>query len=118
MVEAAVIFPLVIAGVMAVLYIVINLYLSVSLQSSLHLALRKESGELSRTVYRQEVSENFQSEKDLIGAWPVIRMEKEREYRIDTLFRYRITRKEEGRSYIIDEAELLRILFFADGEEL
>lgn len=125
MVEAALIFPLVIAGVMAVLYIVIGLYSSLSLQTSLHMALRKECGELSKTVYRLEAAEEaesagaakaFQGEKGLAGIRPVVRMEKEREYKINTLFRERVIRKEAGRSYIINEAELARILSFDEGE--
>lgn len=118
MVEAALIFPLVIAGVMAVLYIAISLYLSLSLQASLHLTLRRECGEISQTVYRLEAAktaESFQSERDRAGIRPLVRMETEKEYRINTLFKDRITRKEEGRSYIVDEAELARILSFDGG---
>ncbi|HVI42564.1 MAG TPA: hypothetical protein VM577_18070 [Anaerovoracaceae bacterium] len=116
MVEASMIFPLVIAGVMAVLYIVISLYLSLSLQTSLHLALRKDSGELSQTVYRLEEVKNFQSEIDRVGIRSVVIMEEEREYKINTLFKGSVTRKEEGRSYVIDEAELIRVLSLK-GEE-
>ncbi|HWQ77682.1 MAG TPA: TadE family protein [Anaerovoracaceae bacterium] len=117
MVEAAMIFPLVIAGIMAVIYIVISLYLSLSLQTSLHLALRRECGELSGTVYRLETEQDnqhmdrqvFQPERGWDGIRPVVRMEEEREYRIKTLFKDSIIRKEQGRSYVIDEAELERI---------
>jgi hypothetical protein len=116
MVEAAMIFPLVIAAVVAVLYIVLSLYQSLSLQTSLHLALRKECGELSQTVYRQEAIKTFQSEKNWVGIRPVVRMEAEKEYRVNTLFKDHITRKEEGRYYVIDEAELIRTLSF-QGEE-
>ncbi len=112
MVEAALIFPLVIAAVIAVVYIVLSLYLSLSLQSSLHLALRKESGELSKTVYLLQEIKEFQSKKESVGIRPVLCMEWEREYRIHTLFQARSTRKEEGRSYVIDEAEMIRILSF------
>lgn len=110
MVEAAMIFPLVFACVIAVIYIIINLYLALTLQTSLHLALRKESGELSQTVYRQEEMNDYEWEKDRVGIRAVIRMEEAAEYRINTLFKSRIIRIEKGRAYIIDEAELIRIL--------
>jgi len=116
MVEAAMIFPLVITCVFAVIYIIINLYLALTLQTSLHLALRKDSGELSQTVYRQEEMKDYQWEKDRVGIRAVIRMEEAAEYRIDTLFKSSIIRKEKGRAYLIDEAELIRILSFK-GEE-
>jgi hypothetical protein len=116
MVEAAMIFPLVVAGVVAVIYIVVGMYLSLSLQSSLHLALRNECGELSKTVYRLDEIKDFKGETDRKGIRPVVRMEEEREYRINILFKERITRKEEGRSYLIDEPELLRILLFQEDE--
>jgi len=104
------IFPLVIACVMAVIYIIINLYLALTLQTSLHLALRKECGEFSQTVLRQEEMKEYQWEKDLAGIRPIIRMEEVGEYRINIVFKNRITRIEKGRSYIVDEAELIRIL--------
>jgi hypothetical protein len=116
MVEAAMIFPLVVAGVVAVLYIVIGMYLSLSLQSSLHLSLRNECGELSKTVYRLDEIVEFKAETDRKGIRPVVRMEEEREYRINILFKDRITRKEEGRSYLINEPELIRILSFQEEE--
>ncbi len=110
------IFPLVIACVIAVIYIIINLYLALTLQTSLHLALRKECGEFSQTVLRQEEMQEYQWEKDLVGIRPVIRMEEAGEYRINTLFKSRIKRIEKGRAYLIDEAELIRILSIK-GEE-
>lgn len=120
MAEAAMIFPLVLAGVMAVIYIIINLYLSLVLQTSLHTALRKECGEHTQTVFRietvQDSRRQFQQSLDWDGVIPVIRMEQEREYRIKSIFAQRITRKEEGRSYAIDEAETDRVLSILPGE--
>lgn len=116
MVEAAMILPLVIAGVVAVLYIVIGMYLSLSLQSSLHLALRKECGEMTQTVYRIGEIKSYAKEKDRVSIRPVLKMEEEREYRINTLFHYQTVRKEEGRSYLIDEPELIRIVSFQEGK--
>ena len=111
------IFPLVIAAVMAVLYIVIGLYLSLSLQTSLHLTLRKECGESSKTVIRlDDEYKQYSSEKDRINLRPALVVEEEKEYRIKGLFSSKITRKEYGRSYIIDEAEIVRIRSIIKGE--
>ena len=108
-VEASMIFPIVIAGVMAVLYIIIALYSSLSLQTSMHLSLRKESGELSETVYRAEAIKKFEFESDQIRLRPIITMGEEATYRIKGIFANKITRRETGRSYVIDEAEIVRI---------
>lgn len=113
MVEATMIFPMVIASVVAVLYIIIGLYLSLSLQASLHLALRKECGEISQTVYRVEQIEEFQYEEEKLGLRPIIKMEAERDYRVSKLFTKDISRTEKGRSYVLDEAEGIRILSLA-----
>lgn len=110
MVEAALIFPLVIAAVAAVIYMVIGLYSSLSFQAGIHMGMRGEAGELSATVTRSRPVGEFESEKGLEGIRPVVRIEEEREYRIKSLFRQRISRTEGGRSYVIDEAELIRIL--------
>lgn len=104
------IFPLVIAAVIAVLYIVIGMYQSLALQSSIHIALRKECGELSQTVYREENIKSYPAEKDRLGIRPIMRMEQERMYDINTPFENKVGRKEEGRYYLIDEPELIRIL--------
>lgn len=116
MVEAAMIFPLVIACVAAVLYIVIGMYESLSLQSSVHLTLRKECGERSETVYRIEEMKSYPVEKDRIGLRPVLKVEQEKEYRINTLFKDKVVRKEEGRYYLIDEPELIRVVSFEEDE--
>lgn len=116
MVEAAMIFPLVIAAVAAVLYIVIGMYLSLSLQSSLHLALRKECGVLSQTVMRQDEIKEFEAEKGWSGIRPVLRMAEKKEYQINIVFKDKIVREEKGRAYLIDEAELIRILSFQEED--
>ena len=103
------IFPLVIAAVMAVIYIVMGLYLSLSLQTSLHLALRKECGESSKTVMRLEEYQQYPIEKDKINLRTVLIMEEEREYRIKGIYSNKISRKEYGRAYVIDEAEIVRL---------
>lgn len=115
MVEAALIFPLVIAAMTALICIVAGLYSSLSLQASIHMDLRKECGEFSQTVYRPDMMiKDFPSDMDLAGIRPVIRIEAEREYKIISLFRQSLIRTEAGQSYVIDEAELIRILSLGD----
>lgn len=116
MVEASMIFPLVIAAVMAVLYIVIGLYLSLSLQSSLHLSLRKECGESTQTVMRLEECKQYPSTEDRVGFRPVLIVEEEKEYRTKGIFSNRIIRTEYGRLYIVDEAEIVRLRSVIKGE--
>ncbi len=50
MVEAAIVLPLVILSVMAMIYLLINIYSTVSLQSYTHILLREESGRKSETL--------------------------------------------------------------------
>lgn len=111
LVEAAMIFPLIIAGVMAAMYIIISLYLSLSLQSSMHVSLRKESGELSETVYRIEETKEYPVSKTMIGLRPAVFMEQEQKYKIRGLFKNEILKKKKGRSYIINEADIIRIFY-------
>lgn len=106
------IFPLVIVAVMAVLYIVTGMYHSLALQTSIHMALRKECGERSETVYRTVNGREYEAEKDHIGLHSVIRMKSGRSYRLNDPFQAEVTKQENGRSYIIDEAELIRIFSF------
>lgn len=50
MVEAAVVFPLVILAVISVICILIFLYNGVEMQCKMHMALRAEAGEVTETV--------------------------------------------------------------------
>ena len=50
MVDAAILMPLVLLSVMAMIYLLINIYSSVSLQSHMHILLREESGVKSNMV--------------------------------------------------------------------
>ncbi|MDD2190496.1 MAG: hypothetical protein PHV71_07535 [Eubacteriales bacterium] len=112
-VEATMIFPLVITAVIAVLYIIVGLYLSLSLQSSLHIAIRNECGELSETVYRMEEYKEYAYQKDKLGLRQIILIDETQEYRIRGLFADKVVREEKGRGYVIDEAELIRMLCLA-----
>ncbi len=108
--EAAIILPLVIAGVAAVICIIVNMYLSLSLQSSMHLSLRNQCGEQAGTIYRLDPIREYEWEKEMYWIRPVIAMEEEREYRIPSLFRNRLTDTSKGHSYLIDDTEVIRIL--------
>ena len=58
MVEAAIIFPLVILAVMTMVYLIINLYLEVTLNVRLHMELTEEAGKLSDTVIYSDINNN------------------------------------------------------------
>lgn len=50
MVEAALVFPIVILSVMALIYMLIFIYQQTQLRAQMHMALRAESGRASQTV--------------------------------------------------------------------
>ena len=108
-VEASIIFPLVIAAVMAVLYIVIGLYTSLSLQTSLHLALRKQCGEDTQIVYRLDEIRAFDTVKVNLNKRSALSGEETREYRIRGIFADRITREESGSFYLVDDTKIVRL---------
>jgi len=107
-VEASMIFPLVIAGVIAVLYIIIGLFSSLALQCSIHMTLKNEAGQISETVNRREETREYEMERGMVGIHPIISIVESKEYKTSKLFEKKIKRVEIGRSYIIDEAELIR----------
>lgn len=116
MVEAAMIFPLVIAGVAAVISIVSGMYSSLSLQTQLHLSMRSQCGESTETVIRGEEIRKYHGDQGFAGIRPVIRMMEAREYKIHVVFKDRVIKAETGRSYLIDEAELVRIMSLGKEE--
>ena len=116
MVEAAMIFPLVIAGVAAVISIVSGMYSSLSLQTEMHLSMRSQCGESTETVIRGEEIRKYHSDQGFAGIRPVIRMTEAREYKIHVVFQDRVIKAENGRSYLIDEAELVRIMSLGKEE--
>lgn len=108
LVEASLIFPLVIAAVMAVIYIIILIYESFSLQSSLHLFLRDQSSQLSDTIYREEELRNYEINHEFHSFRPIITGEEVQKYKAGNLIINEIMRTEKGRFYVIDEAEFIR----------
>lgn len=108
-VEAVIVYPLIIASVAAVLTITTGLYHSVLIQTTLHMELRRECGLTVETISREDQTAAFQAEKSSIGLRPVLTMEESKVYQLKPFFRNRVTKTESGRSYLIDEAELVRI---------
>lgn len=116
LVEASMIFPLVIAGVMAVIYIMVGLYSALSLQAALQLSIRKEAGELSQTIYRSDndkMIRSIRSNEERFGVSKVLTAVEGKKYKTSGLFTKQIKRTEKGRVYVLDEAETVRQLYFA-----
>jgi hypothetical protein len=123
MVEAAIVFPLTIAAVMAVIYLMINLYSQTALQSSLHVELRGEAGDRTgltersltdgstRDKYRA-AAESRSTEVKENGKiiHPYIYAEDEKYYRGNAMVAQGVTRGTYGRYYLVNEAEFIRNL--------
>ena len=121
MVEAAVIFPLVIASVMALIYLMINLYSFTATQSYLHVELRGESGSQSGLTEREIVGgaafDRYRAAAErreiTIENYnrvlrPYVSAQSLGEYAGNAIAGPSVERAAFGRSYLIDEAELAR----------
>lgn len=108
LVEAALIFPIVIAGVMAVIYITIAIFSAFTLQSALHMALKKETGKMSKTIIKEDQTRLFSIEDHKHGVSTILCTEAYGEYKTNRLINKSIGRREKGRAYVIDEAEFVR----------
>ena len=62
MVDAAIVMPLVLLAVMAMIYLLINIYSTVSLQAHMHLLLREKSG-IKSDMIRCEINDSYQRDK-------------------------------------------------------
>lgn len=117
MVEMAIIYPLIIAVIMVLIYLMINIYSAASLQSSLHMQVRTESAtrnELAEVSingtnfidrYRakaESINIPLVDEKDYVYA------SVGRDYRGNAMIKSSTYRKEYGRAYLIDEADYYR----------
>jgi hypothetical protein len=127
MVEAAIVFPLVIASVMAVIYLMINLYSFTALRSALHVALRAEvnadtglteAGIIDGRVYdryrraAERRSISFTRERrNLIN--PYIAAEEIKTYAGNGMIDGGVSRSHFGRYYILDEVSAVRNLSLA-----
>lgn len=113
MVEAAVVFPLVILVIMAVIYILIFLFQQAETQSKMHIALRKESGILSKTVvYQMRIDEKY----------PIYKKSKQVCFQGELHFRKRgilksLDKPISAYGYIVDEREYVRYLDLVKQKE-
>jgi hypothetical protein len=134
MVEAAIVFPLAIAAVMAVIYIMTGLYSIAALQAHVHVALRAEAGERSaltesrltdgqaRDRYRRAAESRALSigfHKAVLR--PYVFAEEEGVYAANSMVSGTVARKSSGRVYLIDEAKAVRDAsllkgLFGDGD--
>ncbi|MDR1246929.1 MAG: hypothetical protein LBK57_07870 [Clostridiales Family XIII bacterium] len=122
MVEAAVVFPLTIAAVMAVVYLMINLYSFTALRSALHIALRAdvnaetkltETGIVDGRVYdryriaaeRRGISFTHDRQNVLT---PYAAAEEFKSYTGNAMIKGDVTRRHFGRYYILDEVSAVR----------
>jgi hypothetical protein len=129
MVESAIVLPVVILSVMAVLYLLINQYTSVCLSSHVHMLLRQEAveeGNLTevriddayvRDRYRREAeSASIHATRGRRFTAEYLEAEKEKKYfggRLADSGGY--SSYYYGRSYIIDEAKIARTLDRVSG---
>lgn len=121
MVEAAMIFPLVTAAVMALIYLCVNLYTVTVLQSAVHIALRKEAG-IRSGLTRTELTDAYARDKYRAKAeraefkiegpehlWnPYLQAFVTKEYAGNAMATGKVKRKSGGRFYVIDEAATVR----------
>lgn len=108
MVEATMIFSLTIVAVMAVLYIIMGLFVSLQVQTDLHLDIRNQAGILSKTVEREETIIDTEVDRGYVDLRPIIKGEKRKTHGKNSLILKDIEKTEKGRAYVIRETELVR----------
>lgn len=118
MVEAAIILPLVILSVMALIYLLINIYSTVALQSHMHLLIREESSVKSGTS-RYEITDGYKRDKirrkaestniDLVTSLTQVSAQKEVVYKRNMIIKKSPKVGSYGRSYINRESEIARL---------
>jgi hypothetical protein len=126
MVEAALALPLAIGAVMAVIYLMINLYSLTALQSALHVELRGAAGESSGLTGR-ELAEGgpkdkyragaeatgFEVKREALMVHPYVFAAKKKIYGGNALVLKKASRESGGRCYIVDEVGFFRRADFA-----
>ena len=113
MVEASMVFPIVIAAVIAVIYMVICLYSSLSDQVLMQLAIREEAGIKSETVVRTGYFMEITPDDGRLGMSRILSVKEKNHYQMKGLFSKTVSRTDDCRVYVIDEAELVRQVYFA-----
>lgn len=121
MIDAAIVLPLVILAVMAMIYLLINIYSTVSLQLHMHLLLREESGVKSGMV-KYEITDDYKRDKIRSKAESAridikqkrnvlskyVEANKYTEYTGNMLIKNPPKIKSYGRSYINNESDIVR----------
>jgi hypothetical protein len=124
MVEAAIVLPLVIAAVMAVIYILINLYSFTALRASLHIQLRAEASETTGLTeielddgrvhdkYRRAAERRGVSVEAHKALRPYVSAELAKTFSGNALVSVDVSRRAYGRYYVTDEIRNVRIAGF------
>ena len=121
MVEAAVVMPLVILSIMALIYLLLNIYSTVALQSHIHLLLREESG-MKSTMVKYEIIDDYKRDKIRMKAEAAnigitegggllasyVEAQKDSVYTTNMLIRKKIKVGSYGRSYVYNESDIVR----------
>jgi hypothetical protein len=126
MVEAAIVLPLVLASVMAVVYLMLNLYSFTALRSSLHVSLRAEANAETdltearvvdgRVYDRYRIAaerRGISFARDRKGLAPYAEAEEFKRYAGNGMISGDVRKRHFGRYYILDEADAVRKLSLA-----
>lgn len=121
MVEAAIVLPLVILSVMALIYLLINIYSTVALQSHMHLLLREESS-IKSGMSRYEITDGYKRDKirrkaestniELDSSLTQVSAQKNVVYKTNMIIKKAPKVKNYGRSYINRESTIVRLRSF------
>lgn len=123
MIEAAIIYPLTIGAIMAVIYIIICMYTGTAIKANINIELRDKVLEMTNTGEKNSASGQF-IPKDKYGEAAFnqkvcITEEKNAQinslngvtshiYRGNSLMSYSMIRRHQGTMYLIDEKEYIR----------
>lgn len=121
MVEAAIILPLVILSVMAMIYLLINIYSTVALQSHMHILLREESG-LKSGMVKYEIVDGHKRDKIRKKAeasqidisshrqipFEVLEAQKTSVYTTNMIIKKAPRKKTYGKSFVYNESDIVR----------
>ena len=119
MVEAAVVFPIVILAVMAVIYILIAMYGNVVTQAQIHTSLRKEVGIITKNenvtlnyIFDNGINTSFNSELNInrhvkIG-FDKINVDLEKKYSGKGLLNIIVNRNYFDFSYVVNQEDFIR----------
>lgn len=118
MVEAAIILPLVILSVMALIYLLINIYSTVALQSHMHLLVREESN-VKSGMTKCEIADGYKRDRIRKKAESMnIKLEtkankvwanKNVVYKANMIIKKAPKVGHYGRSYIYNESDIVRL---------